>query len=170
MSEMTKEEMLKNAEFLIKTLPGTELPGEARIKVRARTMRALAECFGITDPKYVGENDDEIIACKAFANAFTVKSFYTLIPSAKLTLPDGTQRDFLLNPNKLLHAGNKYNWEGCVPVKAGDKLTGKGKWVDVWLVEKNMILFASLELEVRNQNNELVCKVLTRAAVRPGGY
>ncbi|MHA1294048.1 MAG: FAS1-like dehydratase domain-containing protein [Promethearchaeota archaeon] len=167
---MDEEEMRKNAEFLIEKLPGTEIPGEAKIRVRARTMRALAECFGITEPKYVGENDEEIIACRAFANAFTVKSFYILIPSSKIELPDGSKRDFLLNPNKLLHAGNRYNWEGCVPVKAGDRLIGKGKWVDVWLVEKNMTLFASLELEVRNQNNELVCRVLTRAAVRAGGY
>ncbi|TFF94252.1 MAG: hypothetical protein EU544_04730 [Promethearchaeota archaeon] len=170
MSKLTEEEMRKNAEFLMKTLPGTEIPGEARIRVRARKMRPLAECFGITHPKYVGENDDEIVACHAFSNAYTVKSFYILIPSSKLTLPDGTVRDFLLNPNKLLHAGNEYNWEGCVPVKDGDKLTGKGKWSKVWLVEKNMTLFAELLLEVRNQNEELVCKVTTTAAVRAGGY
>jgi len=162
--------MRKNAEFLMKTLAGMEIPGEARINVRARVIRAFAECFGITDPKYVGEIDEEIIAPKAFANSFTVKSFYILIPSSKLTLPDGTQRDFLLNPNKLLHAGNRYNWEGCVPVRAKDKLRGKGKWSKVWLVEKNMTLFAELLLEVRNQNNELVCKVTTIAAVRAGGY
>lgn len=162
--------MKANADFLIKTLPGMTIPGEAKINVRARVMRTFAECFGMNQPKYVGEDDEEIVAPKSWANAFTVKSFYILIPSSKLTLPDGSQRDFLLNPNKLLHAGNKYNWEGCVPVKSKDKLTGKGKWIDVWLVEKNMNLFASLELEVRNQNDELVCKVLTRAVVRAGGY
>jgi len=170
MPELTIEEMKKNADFLIEKLPGMEIPGFAKISCRAKKMRALAECFGITDPKYVGENDEELIGCHAWANHFTVKSFYTIIPSSKLTLPDGTKRDFLLNPNRLLHAGNRYNWEGCVPVKAGDKLLGKGKWIDVWLVEKNMNLFASLELEVRNQNDELVCKVLTRAVVRAGGY
>ena len=77
---MDEAEMRKNAEFLINTLPGMEIPGEARINVRARVMRSFAECYGITDPKYIGENDEEIIACKAFANAFTVKSFYILIP------------------------------------------------------------------------------------------
>ena len=162
--------MRKNAEFLINTLPGMVIPGEARINVRARVMRSFAECYGITDPKYVGENDEEIVACKAFANAFTVKSFYILIPSSKLTLPDGTQRDFLLNPGRLLHAGNKYDWEGCVPVKAKDKLRGKGKWGKVWLNEKGMMLFAELHLTVRNQNDEVVCKVLTSAVVRSGGY
>lgn len=162
--------MKKNAEFLMNTLTGMEITGEATINVRARVMRSFAECYGITDPKYVGENDDEIIACKAFANAFTVKSFYILIPSSKLTLPDGTRRDFLLDPGKLLHAGNKYDWEGCVPVKAKDKLKGKGKWVKVWLKEESMMLFADLQLTVKNQNDETVCKVLTTAVVRAGGY
>ncbi len=169
MPELSEEEMKKNAEFLIKSLPGLEIPGEASIKVRYKTMVEFAECYGITDPTYVGP-EETAIACHGFANAFTVKSFYILIPSSKLTLPDGTQRAFLLNTNKLLHAGNRYNWEGCVPVKAGDKLIGKGKWAKVWLVEKTKMLFADLELTVTNQNNELVCRVFTRAAVRPGGY
>ena len=169
MPKLTEEEMKENAEFLMESLPGTEIPGEARIKVRYRKMKALAECFGIDHPKYIGDKEDAV-ACKAFANAFTVKSFYILIPSSKLTLPDGSKRDFLLDPGKLLHAGNKYNWQGCVPVKDGDKLTGKGKWTKVWLVEKNMTLFAELELVVKNQDKELVCRVTTTAAVRAGGY
>ncbi|MBD3338002.1 MAG: hypothetical protein GF353_02760 [Candidatus Lokiarchaeota archaeon] len=166
---MDEAEMRKNAEFLMEKLPGKEIPGEAKIKCRYKKMKGLAECFGITNPKYVGE-EEEIVACHAFANSFTVKSFYILIPGTKLELPDGTTRDFLLNPGKLLHAGNRYNWEGCVPIRPGDKLVGKGKWADVWLVEKNMTLFADLELTVKNQNDELVCRVFTRAAVRPGGY
>lgn len=166
---LTKEEMQENADFLMKKLPGTEIPGQATIRVRYRKMKELAECFGITDPKYVGPKE-EAIACHAFANAFTVKSFYILIPSSKLTLPDGSKRDFLVDPKKLLHAGNKYDWDGCVPVKDGDKLVGEGKWTKVWLVEKNMTLFAELELTVKNQNDELVCKVTTTAAVRAGGY
>jgi hypothetical protein len=83
---------------------------------------------------------------------------------------DGKERDFILNLGKLLHASQKYNWDGCVDIKPGDRLTATGKWGKVWLVEENMILFAQLIVEVRNQNNELVCKPVVTAAIRPGGY
>jgi hypothetical protein len=79
-------------------------------------------------------------------------------------------RPFLKNPGKLLHAGQKYDWDGCVDIKPGDKLVVKAKWGKVWVVEKNMILFGELLVEVKNQNGEMVCKPTVTAAVRPGGY
>jgi hypothetical protein len=38
------------------------------------------------------------------------------------------------------------------------------------MIEKNMILFAELHVDVKNQDGEFVCKPIVRAAVRPGGY
>jgi hypothetical protein len=166
---MDETEIKKNAQFLIKNLGGKEIPGSATINVRYKNLVDFAKVYGITDPKYVGSEDQGIVACHAFANHFTVKALYKLLLGMKLE-QDGKERPFLINPGKLLHAGNTYNWDNCVDVKPGDKLNVTAKWGKVWVIEKNMILFADLHVTVKNQNDELVCHVKTSAAVRPGGY
>ena len=55
-------------------------------------------------------------------------------------------------------------------VKPGDKLLMTAKFGKTWLVEETMVLFSEIEVIVKNQNDELVCKPLILAAVRPGGY
>ncbi len=166
---MDTEEMKKNADFLIKTLPGLVVPGSASVSCRYRNLVSLAKIYGITDPKYVGPEEDGIVACHAWANAYTVKALYKLVLNTKL-IQDGKERQVLIDVGKLLHAGNIYDWDGCVDVKNGDRLTGKAKWGDFWLVEDSMTLFGYLHLDVRNQNDELVCNVSPRIAIRPGGY
>jgi len=163
------EEMKKNAEFLIENLPGKDLPGSAKISVRYKNLVNFAKCFGITDPKYVGPEEEGIVACRAYANAYTIKSLYTLAPGAKL-IQDGEERMLIKNPRMILHAGNKYNWEGCVEVKPGDKLIGTAKWGKVWLVESNMMLFAELITTIKNQKDKVVCNVIVTAGIRKGGY
>ncbi|MHA2393360.1 MAG: FAS1-like dehydratase domain-containing protein [Promethearchaeota archaeon] len=163
------EEMKKNAQFLIENLPGKDLPGSARISVRYKNLVNFAKCFGITDPKYIGPEEEGVVACHAYANAYTIKSLYTLAPGAKL-IQDGVERMLVKNPRMMLHAGNKYNWEGCVDVKPGDKLTGTAKWGKVWLVEENMMLFVELITTIKNQNGETVCNVVVTAGLRKGGY
>ncbi|HEC37161.1 MAG TPA: hypothetical protein ENI29_02930, partial [bacterium] len=59
------EEMKKNADFLIKNLPGKDVPGSAKINVRYKNLVNFAKCFGITDPKYVGSEEEGIVACHA---------------------------------------------------------------------------------------------------------
>jgi len=164
---MNVEEMKKTADFLINKLKDTEIPGSAKFKVRYKKMVNFAKIYGITDPKYIGPEEEGVIACHGFANSFSVNAFYILVPGLKIS-QNGEERPLVMNPNKLLHAGNKYNWEDCVEIKNGDVLTAVGKISKV--VEKNMILFAELLLTVKNQNNELVCKVTSTAAIRPGGY
>lgn len=164
---MNKEEMKKNAEFLINILPKTEIPGSAKVSCRYKKMVAFAECFGYTDKKYIGA-EDEIVACPGFANAFTVKAFYTLIPGIKL-VQDGVQRDLLLDPTKLLHASNQYNWENCVPIRPGDRLVATAKYEKAWLSE-TMVVYTDMSLNVVNQKGELVCNVKAVGAIRPGGY
>ena len=161
--------MKKNAQFLIENLTGKEIPGSHSLTARYKTMVNFAKVFGITDPKYVGPEEGGVVACHAFANHYLIKSLYTLLLGMKLE-QDGKERDFILNLGKLLHAAQKYNWEGCVDIKPGDRLTAKGKWGKAWLVESNMIFFAELIVDVKNQNDELVCKATVSAAVRPGGY
>jgi len=160
--------MKKNAQFLIENLSGKEIPGSHSLTVRYKALVNFAKVFGIKDPKYVG-SEEEVIACHAFANHYTIKSLYTLLLGMKL-VQDGKDRDFILNLGKLLHASQKYNWDGCVDIRPGDRLTATGKWGKVWLVEANMILFAQLIVEVKNQNDELVCRPVVSAAIRPGGY
>ena len=166
---MDENEIKKNAEFLIKNLNGMEVPGKAKISIRYKNLVDFAKVYGITNPKYVGPEEDGVVACHAFANHFTIKALYKLLLGMKLE-QDGKERPFILNPGKLLHAGQVYNWEGCVDLKPGDKLTINAKWGKVWLIEKNMILFAELHVDVKNQDDEFVCKPIVRAAVRPGGY
>ncbi len=163
------EEIKNNAEFLIENLPGTDLPGTAKINVRYKNLVNFAKCFGIKDPKYVGSEEEGIVACHAYANAYTIKSLYTLAPGVRLT-KNGEERPLIKDPRMILHAGNKYNWEGCVDVKPRDKLTGTAKWGKVWLVEENMMLFAELITTIKNQDDETVCNVVVTAGIRKGGY
>ncbi|MFX0000055.1 MAG: MaoC family dehydratase N-terminal domain-containing protein [Candidatus Hodarchaeota archaeon] len=164
-----ENEMKKSAEFLIKTLTDTDIPGNAKFKCRYNKMVNFAKIYGITDPKYIGPEEEGIIACHGFANSFAVNAFYILVPSLKVT-QNGEERSLVKNPNKFLHAGNKYNWERCVDIKNGDLLTATAKISKVWLIEDSMILFAELLLNVKNQNDELVCNVTSSVAIRPGGY
>lgn len=169
MDQKDQKEMKKNAQFLIDNMSGKEIPGKAVINVRYKKLVDFAKVYGISDPKYVGSEEDGIIACHAFANHFTVKALYKLLIGIKIER-DGELRLFLKDPGKLLHAGQIYNWEDCVDVKPRDKLTVTGVWGNVWLVEKNMVLFAEFNTSVKNKNNELVCKPKVIVAVRPGGY
>ncbi|MFX1313427.1 MAG: MaoC family dehydratase N-terminal domain-containing protein [Promethearchaeota archaeon] len=166
---MDKNEMKKNAEFLIKNLPGKDMPGIATINVRYKNLVNFAKCFGITDPKYVGPEEEGIIAVHAYANVYTVKGIYFLVLGMKI-VQNGEERILIKNPRMLLHARNKYNWEGCVKVRPKDKLKVTAKWGKLWLVEENMMLFAEAITTVKNQNDELVCNVVVTAAVRAGGY
>ena len=116
---MDDAEIKKNAEFLTTTMSGMEVPGAAKLNIRYKPLLAFNQVYGLTDPKYVGPEEDGIIACHAFAKFFTVKALYKLLLGMKLE-QDGEVRPFLLNPGKLLHAGQKYDWEGCADVKNGD--------------------------------------------------
>ena len=166
---MDETEIKENADFLIKNLVGKEIPGTARVSIRYKTLVNFAEIYGITDSKYVGPEENGIVACHAFANHFTIKALYKLLLGMKLD-QDGVERPFMLNVNKLLHGGQKYDWDGCVDVKPGDKLSITAKFGKVWVIENTMVLFSEIEVLVKNQDDELVCKPLITAAVRPGGY
>lgn len=166
---MDKAEIKKNADFLIKNLVGKEIPGTARVSIRYKTLVNFAEIYGITDSKYIGPEENGIVACHAFANHFTIKALYKLLLGMKID-QDGVERPFMLNVNKLLHGGQKYDWDGCVDVKPGDKLSITAKFGKVWVIENTMVLFSEIEVLVKNQDDELVCKPLITAAVRPGGY
>jgi hypothetical protein len=167
---MDEDQMRKNADLLVEKLPGKKVPGKVRIRCRYKNLVDFAKVYGFEDPKYVGSEEDGIVACKAFANHFTIKALYKLLLGMKVEDYDGEKRSFILDPGKLLHAGNKYNWENCVDIKDGDKLKITAEWGKVWLVEKNMILFAELLVTAKNQDGELACKPTVTAAVRPGGY
>ena len=166
---MDIEEMKKNAEFLINNMKGMEIPGSTTINIRYRNMVNFAKVYGISEPKYIGSEEEGVVGCHAFANYFTIKAIYKLLLGLKLN-QDGKERGIMHDPGKLLHAGNRYNWEGCVDVKPGDKLTVTGKCTDVKLVEKNMMLFADFLVHVKNQNNEPVCNITISSGFRKGGY
>ena len=161
--------MKKNAEFLIKNVKGVVIPGSAKVNIRYKTLVNFAKVYGIIDPKYIGSEEDGIVACHAFANHFTIKAVYKLLIGFNV-IQNGETRGIMLDPGKLLHTGNIYNWEGGVDVKPGDKLHITGSCEDVWLNEKNMMLFYKFFINVKNQNEEPVCNVVITAGVRKGGY
>lgn len=161
--------MKKSAEFLVKNLAGKEVEGTNKISVRYKTLVNFAKIFGITDPKYVGPEEDGIIACHAFANHYAIKSLYKLLAGSRIE-KDGQMVSPITNFGKVLHAGQKYDFEGCVDIKPGDKLTISAKYGKVWLVEETMVLYNEFIMTVKNQNNELVCKATVNSAIRPGGY
>ena len=147
--------MKKSAEFLVKNLTGMEIEGTNTISVRYKTLVNFAKIFGITDPKYVGPEEDGIIACHAFANHYVVKSMYKMLAGSKFE-KDGQDVNPIKNFGKVLHAGQIYDFEGCVDIKPGDKLTISAKFGKVWLIEETMVLYNELILDVKNQNNEPV--------------
>ncbi len=166
---MNAEEIKKNAEFLIATLPGRKIEGSEKITVRYKNLVNFARIYRKTDTKYIGSEEDGIVAIRSWANVYTIKTLYKLVLGEKFQ-QGGIERPFLLNTNKMLHAGNIYDWEGCVDVKNGDKLTGTASWGEFWFVEKNKMLFGNLHAKIKNQNDELVCNVTSRIGIRPGGY
>lgn len=161
---MNEAKIKENAKFLVENLPGTPVRGKARFRVKYQDLVEFAECYGITGPKYVGP-EEEIVAFPAFANAFFVKAFYKLIPGLKLD-QNGKERMLLLDPGKLLHASQEY--EFIKEIRPGDKLISTAKIGKVW--EKNLRLFVQLLLEAKNQNGDLVVKGVTTATIAPGGY
>ena len=161
---MDKTQIEKNAKFLVENLPGTKIKGSVKLRVRYKDLINLAKCYGITDPKYVG-SQDEIIAFPAFANAITVKALYTLIPSIKLE-QDGELRMVVLNPGKGLHASQEY--EFIKDICPGDKLESFASIGKVW--EKNLRLFVELLIETKNQNGDVVVRGIMIFTIAPGGY
>ena len=104
------EKMKVNAQFLINALTGIEIPGSTSFNIRYRTLVNFAKVYGITDPKYIGSEEDGIVACHAFANFFTVKAIYKLVLGIKV-VQNGEERGVIRDPGKILHTGNQYNWE-----------------------------------------------------------
>jgi len=164
---MDEDTIKCNAEFLKKKLPGMEIPGSVRFRCRYKHMVEFAKCFGLKDPKYIGPDEDKVIACPGFANTFSAKLYVNM---ATIQFEqDGKIRGFLLDYNKLLHAANEYDWEGCEKIRPGDKLIITGEIGKIWVNEK-MTLFGEIFQTARNQNGELVCKVKSIAAISAGGY
>jgi hypothetical protein len=164
---MKDSQIKRNAKFLVKTLPGMKIPGKVNFRCKHQHMVEFARCFGISDPKYTGPEGSGIIACPAFANAFSAKLYVNM---AQIRFKqDNKDRGLVLDFKKLLHAGNEYNWEDCVKIRPGDKLSIEGTIGKVW-VNKDMRLFGAIHQVVTNQNDELVCKVKSIASIAPGGY
>ena len=161
---MDQVEIEKNAKFLVENLPGTEVKGSVRFRVRYKDLVNFAKCYGITDPKYVG-SEDEIVAFPAFANAFTVKALYTLIPSIKLE-QNGEMRMVVKIPGKGLHASQEY--EFIKDIRPGDKLVSTASVGKVW--EKNLRLFIEIFFETKNQDGNVVVKGIVIFTLAPGGY
>ncbi|GAG92870.1 unnamed protein product, partial [marine sediment metagenome] len=55
---MDIDEMKKNADFLINNMKGMEIPGSTTINIRYRNMVNFAKVYGITDPKYIGSEEE----------------------------------------------------------------------------------------------------------------
>lgn len=164
---MDEKQIRQNAQFLIDTLPGMEIPGLVTFHCRYKHMVKFARCFGIDSPKYVGQEGSGIIACPAFANAFSAKIYINM---AQMKLKqDNNERGLVLDFKKLLHAGNEYNWKDCEEIRPGDKLTIKGSIGKVW-VNENLRLFGEIYQVAKNQHGKLVCKVKSVASIGPGGY
>ena len=161
---MEQAQIEKNAKFLVEKLPGTKIKGSVKFRVKYKDLVNVAKCYGITDPKYVG-SEDEIVAFPAFANAFTVKTLYSLIPAIKLE-QDGVMRMVFTNPGKTLHASQEY--EFIKDIRPGDKLTSTASIGKVW--EKNLRLFIEFFVETKNQDGDIVIKGTAIYTTAPGGY
>jgi len=161
---MDQVEIEKNAKFLVENLPGTKVKGSVRYRVRYNNLVNFAKCYGITDQKYVG-SEEEIVAFPAFANTFTVKTLYHLIPSIKLE-QDGVMRMVFINPRKALHASQEYDF--VKDICPGDKLVSTASIGKVWV--KNLRLFVEVFVDTKNQDGDVVVKGTLIFTITPGGY
>ena len=110
----------------------------------------MRKLIGDTNPKYYleaaeGEKADysQIETHPAYAATYTVPCLFQL---GDVKGDDG--QPIILNLGKLLHTGQEYDFEGCEPLKDGEKVYTKGKiescsiksdilWVPVSMVATN---------------------------------
>lgn len=151
-----------------------------RFRVRGRKIVRFAKSINVTPEapnaaRYlnVGETPEgkpdysAVVAHPAYGMAFTIKALYG---SLGLTRTNAAGRKVTLcnDPGKLLHAGQKYDYRDCVPIRDGDKLSTVATISDVYV--KKTILYMVSDLETRNQRDELVLRTTATVAVREGGY
>ena len=75
----------------------------------------------------------------------------------------------ILNLGKLLHTGQEYDFEGCEPLKDGEKVYTKGKIESCSI--KSDILWVPVRMVATNkEETKTYCKALLTVGIRKGGY
>ncbi|MHA1730868.1 MAG: FAS1-like dehydratase domain-containing protein [Promethearchaeota archaeon] len=157
--------------------------GRKKFRVRGKKLVRFAKAIGVRDDpgddysaKYVavGETPDgkpdysNVVAHPSYGAVFTLKALYASLGLNLLNEETGKRVVLCNDPGTLLNGGQVYNYEGCVPIRDGDKLTTESVVDEVYL--KGDMLFLVTKLETTNQAGEPVLHTTSTVIVRKGGY
>ncbi len=153
--------------------------GKKRYRVKGKKMVDFAKAIGETKPEYVkpgkdaeGKTDYSNIVGHPALQACWVLDAMMGIDNATMEDDEGNKWTFDIDFIKLLHTGQQYNYEGCVPIKDGDKLLAAGKIADVNIKGSpgKELLWITGDIETKNQDKKLVGRCKLTAGIRHGGY
>lgn len=137
-------------------------------RCKAKGLVAYAKAIGATHAPYyvegeIGE-DVKVEAHPAYAATYTIPGLF------KMADMRGTDGELMLkNVGKLLHTGQDYDFTGCVPLIAPEKIYTSAVVSNIFI--KSEILWITITMESKNkEGDKLFCKTTLTAGIRPGGY
>ncbi len=159
----------KNANFIIDYLTGRKIPTQYKIRIKERNLGSFRQIY--SDPGLM-EEPSQINSLKAnhfYSVVFVNALFYKLIPSITFEF-EGKMRNLILNHDKIGHQGSVFNWEGCVAIKANDKITEEATCTEAWFDEERALLFLKFLIIVNNQEKAMVCKITSTVTMEEGSF
>lgn len=148
---------------LIEKFMSIEIP-PVKTKVRSKNLAKFAKSIGAKKAKYFDK--DNPVDHPAYLGTIVVKALLSLADVA-VTDDDGNNQKLILNPLKVVHAGQDYEFTD-VPLKDGDIILTTGKLSEVYV--KNGMLFIFADCETKNEAGELLLKTRISAICREGGF
>jgi hypothetical protein len=154
--------------------------GKKLWRVKGKDMVAYAKSINETRPEYIspGTNAEgkpdyaKIIGHTALPAMWAISAAMGMDDAGYKDSDTGKVYKLDINFAKLLHTAQEYDYEGCVPIKDGDKLTTTGKLADVYIKGSpgKELLWITIEMVTKNQKDEPVVKIRLSAGIRKGGY
>ncbi len=149
-------------------------------RVKGKDMVEYAKAIGETRPEYIAPGTKEdgkadysnIIGHTALPAMWAISAAMGMDDAGYKDPDTGKTWKLDINFAKLLHTAQEYDYEGCVPIKDGDKLVTTGKLADVNIKGSpgKELLWITVAMETKNQNDQLVVKIRLSAGIRKGGY
>ncbi len=128
-------------------------------EVSGDRIRQYAKATDDPNPKFIEKGDRKLVTPLAFTSVYWISA----IPSF---LGKVTEEGIVKDLSRLLHGGQRY--EFFKPVKPGDKLELYVEIKNIYV--KNNMLFLEFNIPAKNQNGEMVSRVITTFIIRPGGF
>ncbi len=146
-----------------------------KFRVKGNKIVRYAKALQVSDPKYItpkmnedGDSDySQIVAHPSIGGMFTMQNVLTYV-GLSVDADDGRKAIIGKNLENVLHAGQSYNFRGCAPIHAKDKLLSSMKIEDMYY--KKDLLYISIGMNTVNQEDVKVLKTIVTVVMTPGGY